>query len=52
MLLYLLTLGLDDDEKEQITNIYFEYGDLMKAVAFRYFNDINTVKDIHTGSIF
>ena len=52
MLLYLLTLGLDDDEKEQITNIYFEYGDLMKAVAFRYFNDINTVKDITQEAFF
>ena len=52
MFLYLFTLELDENEKKQITDIYNEYGCLMKIVAMQYFKDSNIVKDVIQESFF
>ena len=52
MFLYLFTLKLDESEKKQITDIYNEYGCLMKIVAMQYFKDSNIVKDVIQESFF
>ena len=52
MFLYLFALELDENEKKQITDIYNEYGCLMKIVAMQYFKDSNIVKDVMQESFF
>ena len=52
MFLILLTIGLDDNERDLITEIYYDYRDLMKTVALKYFRDENTANDIIQDSFF
>lgn len=52
MFITLLTVGLNDNERDLITEIYYEYRDLMKTVALKYFRDENTANDIVQDSFF
>ncbi len=51
-MLFLLTMQLDDNEKEIITKIYYEYRTLMLAVAKKYVKDSHKAEDIVQEAFF
>ncbi|MBN2879375.1 MAG: sigma-70 family RNA polymerase sigma factor [Clostridia bacterium] len=51
-MLILLTQNLSDDEKEKITQIYYEYRKLMMAIALKYFKDSTKAEDVVQESFF
>ena len=51
-MLFLLTMHLDENEKECITQIYYEHRTLMLAVATKYVKDTNKAEDIVQESFF
>lgn len=51
-MLFLLTMHLDENEKECITQIYYEYRTLMMAIATKYVKDSNKAEDIVQESFF
>lgn len=51
-MLFLLTIGLNEEEKSEITKIYYEYRDLMKIIAIRYVRDESIADDIVQGAFF
>lgn len=51
-MLFLLTMHLDETEKECITQIYYDYRKLMLAVACKYVSDTSLAEDIVQESFF
>lgn len=52
MFLLLLVDGLNDKEKDSITEIYYEYRAIMKLAAMRYFSDENVAEDVVQDAFF
>ncbi len=51
-MLFLLTMHLSEDEKECITQIYYEYRTLMLAIAIKYVKDSGKAEDIVQEAFF
>lgn len=51
-MLFLLTMHLDENEKECITQIYYDYRTLMMAIATKYVRDTHKAEDIVQESFF
>lgn len=51
-MLFLLTMHLDETEKECITQIYYDYRKLMMAIAVKYVKDTSKAEDIVQESFF
>ncbi len=51
-MLIVLTVGLDQKEKEEITQIYYQYRSIMKVFALRYVRNESDAEDILHNAFF